>query len=128
MAKAKGWDQATAQSVLAEMSQSVVDQTTRFRTTLESHPEIGGSKLEAAQLNATRALDRFLPATSPEGQEIRALFTRSGYGNYAPLVLMLARIGQAMQEDRPLSQISTNHAVVQDTADVLFPSSAKKPS
>lgn len=106
------------------MSTSLTEQSTRFRTELERHAEIGGANLETAQVDITRAIDHFLPATSPEGQTLRTALTRTGYGNFAPLALLLARIGRAMKEDRPLSQ-SPSGGAVKATEDVLFPSSAR---
>jgi len=105
------------------MSSSLAAQHVQFRTQLEAHPEIGGAHLEAAQQNAVRALDRFLPATSPEGQQLRTAMNKSGYGDYAPLVVLLSRIGKAMAEDRPIGGGGGAGGVdPRPTADVLFPS------
>jgi hypothetical protein len=52
-------------------------------------------------LQAQRVLDRFLPATDPDGQRLRSPLNKTGYGTFRPLVRFLARIGQAMGEDQP---------------------------
>lgn len=99
IAKAKAWTNDEAQAALTEMVEQTTAQHARFTEQLQSHPEVGGAHLEAAQARALKALDRFLPAESPEGQELRSALNKSGYGNYAPLVLLLSRIGAAMSED-----------------------------
>jgi hypothetical protein len=125
MAIAKGWTNEQAQGVLQEMATSIADQSARFLADTQAHAEIGGARLEAAQLNVNRALDFFLPSNTPEGASLRTALNRSGYGNYAPLVVLLSRIGNAMKEDRPLSQTAPGAIPRMETTDVLFPSSAK---
>jgi hypothetical protein len=99
MAKAKGLTNEQAQAAVNEYAQSLAAQSQTFRTALDAHPEVGGAQLAAAQTHALRALDRFLPATSAEGQQLRTALNKTGYGTYAPMVLLLARIGKAMGED-----------------------------
>jgi hypothetical protein len=123
IARERGMTNEQAQNVLNEMSTSFASQSAAFRTELESHAEIGGANLEAAQADMHRALDHFLPKDSPEGKALRSVMTRTGYGNYAPLALAFARIGRAMKEDRPLSQ-SPSGGTVLPTEDVLFKSSS----
>lgn len=121
MAKERKWTNEQAQAALTEMHAQTTAQHTGFLSTLQAHSEVGGAHLEAAQVNATRALDHFLPATSPEGAELRSVMTKSGYGNYAPLVVLLSRIGKAMAEDKGLStSASTGAAAPRDAASVLY--------
>lgn len=121
MAKAKGWTQEQASAALAEVHQHTVDTTARFLSTTQAHPEVGGAHLEAAQLAATRVLDRFLPATTSEGAELRTALNKSGYGNYAPLLVLLSRVGKAMGEDRPIdSSRSTTPGQAKSHAEVLY--------
>ena len=101
IAKEQKWTNEAAQAALTQMSTDLAAQSARFRTELEADTEIGGANLERAQLDATRALDRFLPATTEEGKQLRVAMNKSGYGNYRPLVKLLARIGKAMGEDQP---------------------------
>jgi hypothetical protein len=101
IARAKGWTNEQAQAALEEMGTSLAEQTTRFRHELDADPEVGGAHLEQAQVWAKRALDRFLPEGSPQGQRFRMAMNKSGYGNFLPLVTLLARIGKAMSEDQP---------------------------
>ena len=100
-AKEQGWSNDDAQAVLADMSTSLTKQAATFRTELDADPEVGGTKLAQAQAAAVRVLDRFLPATEVHGQRLRSVMNKTGYGNFLPLVTLLARIGQAMGEDRP---------------------------
>jgi len=125
MAKAKGWTNEQAQAALTEMSTAIGEQHTRFRTELNAHPEVGGAALEQAQLNATRALDRFLPASTPEGAQLRTAITKSGYGNFAPLVVLLSRIGKAMGEDRSLA---TDRAAGSGQVDIVELFYGKQPA
>jgi hypothetical protein len=111
LATAKGWTNEQAQAALVELGASLTAQRTAMREELDAHPEIGGTHFPAAQAQATRALDRFLPASTPEGAAFRAAMDKSGYGNYPPLVLMLARIGKAMGEDTPLATGAAGHSV-----------------
>lgn len=121
IAKAKGWSQEQASAALTEMHQHAVDTAARFLSTLTAHPEVGGAHLEASQLAATQVLDRFLPANTTEGAELRAALNKSGYGNYAPLVVLLARVGKAMGEDRPIgTRTSTAPSTNRSAADVLY--------
>ena len=121
LAKAKGWTNEQAQAALTEHAQSLTAQADRFLTETKSHTEIGGDKLVVAQQQARAALDRFLPAETPEGQALRSGLDKSGYGNWTPLVLLLARIGKAMGEDRPIgSDASGGGAQPRDAASVLY--------
>jgi hypothetical protein len=101
LAKAKNWTNEQAQAALDEFNTSLVDQRKTFRAELDAHPEIGGTHYARAQEDVMRAMDKFLPASAPEGTAFRAALNKSGYGDYAPLVLLLSRIGKAMREDSP---------------------------
>lgn len=120
LAKTKGWTNEQAQAALTEMHSHASEQASRFLSTLQAHSEVGGAQLELAQANAVRALDRFLPSSTPEGQELRAALNKSGYGNYAPLVVLLSRIGKAMGEDRPIGTPSSTSTVPRSHAEVLY--------
>jgi hypothetical protein len=121
MAKDRKWTNEQAQLALTEMHSHTVATAARFLETTQAHPEIGGAHLEQAQVQVTRALDRFLPATTPEGAELRMALKKSGYGNYAPLVLLLSRAGKAMGEDRlPATSTSTTPGEARSAADVLY--------
>ena len=98
-AKERNLSNEQAQTALDSLPDALASQVSRFRADAEKHPEIGGEKLQVAQADALRALDHFLPATEPEGVALRRGLDVSGYGNYAPLVLLLSRIGKAMGED-----------------------------
>lgn len=118
-AKAKGLTNEQAQAALTEHAQALEAQATRFLETTQAHPEVGGANLEAAQANAQRVLEKFLPAATPEGAELRKAMDKSGYGNYAPFVVLLSRIGRAMSEDQPMSGTRTGGAR-RSHAEVLF--------
>lgn len=101
LAKEKQWSNEQAQAALDEMADSLSTQHITLRRELEADGEVGGAHLERAQLLATRVIDRWLPATHPQGQRLRMDLNKSGHGNYLPLVMLLARIGKAMSEDQP---------------------------
>lgn len=103
LAKTHAWTNEQAQATLDEMASSLTAQSTRFRSELDADPEVGGARLEAAQLQAQRVLDRFLPANTEQGQRLRSTLNKTGYGNFLPFVTLLARLGQAMGEDQPHS-------------------------
>ena len=126
MAKAKGWTNEQAQSALTEYGESLSAQSVAFRTQLEAHSEIGGTNLEAAQIQANRALDRFLPADSAEGKTFRSQMAKTGYGNWTPVVLLLARIGKAMGEDTPVGGLRAGDGGAKKShAEVLFGGAAQ---
>jgi hypothetical protein len=129
MAKERGWSHEQAQTALNELNANLLAQSQAFRVTLDAHPEIGGTKFAAAQERATRVLDKFLPSTSPEGIEFRLALNKSGYGNYAPLMLLMSRIGAAMGEDRPIGGSPTSAATPpapQSTAELLYPTTTPR--
>jgi hypothetical protein len=120
IAKEHKWSQEAAQAALVRMSEDLSAQSQRFLTELRADTDIGGANLERAQLDATRAIDRFWPKDSPEGKALRTALTKSGYGNYSPLVKGLARIGKAMGEDQPGAGGSGAGGARRSHADVLF--------
>lgn len=120
IAKARQWTNEEAQAALADLAEQTAQQHARFREALTAHPEVGGAHLEGAQARALKALDRFLPADTAEGTELRTALTKSGYGNYAPLVLLLSRIGAAMSEDGPLNRPGVGGGERLPTEQVLF--------
>lgn len=126
MAKTRQLTNDEAQAALNDLAESLGAQHTKFRTELEAHPEVGGANVEAAQQHALRALDKFLPATTPDGAAIRTAMNKSGYGNYAPFVVLLSRIGKAMGEDRPAPPGAPPAGARKSHADVLFGEAATK--
>jgi hypothetical protein len=121
LARENKWDNAAAQAALQRVHDDLSAQSQRFLTDLQADTEVGGDNLAAAQAHASRALDRFLPATTEEGQQLRTAMNKSGYGNYRPLVKLLARIGKAMGEDSPAAgNAGLGGGARRSHADVLF--------
>jgi len=121
LARTEGLTNEAAQQVLAKHSAALVARSTQFLDETRAHAEVGGDKLAAAQLQATAVVDRFLPADTPEGQRLRAVLTKEGLGSFAPFVVLMSRIGKAMQEDQPLSDRSSRDgAGKRSHADILF--------
>lgn len=101
LATREQWSKDDAQGFLAEQVALRKSASDKFLADAKAHPEIGGEHLEAAQRHARSVLDRFLPVTTPDGEALRRGLTKSGFANYPPLVVLLARIGKAMGEDAP---------------------------
>lgn len=121
IARANNWTNDQAQAALTDHNGALKAQSERFLGDLKKHAEVGGEKLAASQQRASAVLDKFLPATSPEGKALRADLNKSGYGNYAPLVLLLARIGKSMSEDQLLdASASARAGAPRDAATVLY--------
>jgi hypothetical protein len=91
-----------AQSAFAAYEQSLLDQSAKLQAQLVADAEVGGAHLANTQRDVKRLIDRFVPETTPEGQELRGFLHKSGLGNAVPLVRLLARIGKEMAEDRPV--------------------------
>lgn len=122
IARANNWTNDQAQAALTDHGNALKAQSDRFLTDLKKHAEVGGEQLAASQQRAQAVLDKFLPAESPEGKALRADLNKSGYGNYAPLVLLLARIGKSMSEDVLLdaSASRSRGGAPRDAAAVLY--------
>ncbi|HXD72175.1 MAG TPA: hypothetical protein VN628_00490 [Vicinamibacterales bacterium] len=121
IARANNWTNDQAQAALTEHDSALKAQSDQFLTDLRTHAEIGGEHLAVSQQRANAVLDTFLPAESPEGKALRADLNKSGYANYAPLVLLLARIGKSMSEDTSLkAQVVKASAGKRDAATVLY--------
>lgn len=99
IAKSNKWTNEEAQAELQAEAEVRKQRRDAFLEAAKKHPEIGGDKLAEAQANATAAMDRFLPADDPDGKVLRTELTKNGFGNWPPLVKLLARIGAAMKED-----------------------------
>jgi len=128
MAKEGGWSLEQAQAALNDLQTSLAAQTETFRAELERHPEIGGVNRGPAEENMLRALDRFLPASEPEGARLRAELTKTGKQYDPSVVLLLSRIGKAMREDRPTLGVATIPPAVERKSDtaVLYPNDVPK--
>jgi hypothetical protein len=128
-ARERGLSNEQAAAALEALPDALASQVSRFRADVEKHPEVGGDKLQAAQANALKALDHFLPADTPEGKALRRGLDVSGYGNYAPLVVLLARIGKAMGEDGGVGSVkaaSKTGGEKKDAATLLYGDTAPK--
>jgi hypothetical protein len=119
-ARAAGLTNEQAQAALATRAGELTAQSERFLTATKAHAEIGGANLEAAQQRARAVLDKYLPADSAEGKELRSAMDKTGYGNWAPLVLVLSRIGKAMAEDKPVTPGSERAEKPRDAVSVLY--------
>jgi len=120
LAQQHQWTKEEAQAALDAAHAHVVEQRAAMSARLQTHPEVGGERTAAAQAAAIRALDRFLPATTPEGIEFRKYMNATGLGNWPPAVVLLSRIGQAMGEDGMVVRDSTMTPAVVDPVQRLY--------
>lgn len=119
LARAKNLTNEQAQAAVTEHATALKAQSDRFLTETQTHTEIGGAHFAAAQQQTQAVLNRFLPPDSPEGKALRAGMDKTGYGNWAPFVLLFSRIGKAMGEDGP-AQRQAASGQRRSAADVLF--------
>lgn len=120
LAKREGWSQEDAQAHLAEQVTARQGATAAMMERAKAHTEIGGANLEAAQTNARAFMDHFLPANTPDGEELRRGLTKLGLANYPPLVVLFARAGKAMAEDSPAFGSTKSGASEKTAEDRLY--------
>lgn len=99
LAKANGWTQEQAQTVLESTADDLAEQSRSFREATEADPVYGGKNLEATQQHASRALAAMWPKDSQEFKDLGKLLQRTGYGNHRLIVGGLANLGKLMAED-----------------------------
>lgn len=92
-----------AQVALTALPAQLAASASRYLAAAEKHPEVGGAHFEQTKALAAKVLDRFLPAGTPDGDAFRRGMDASGMGNWAPALVLLARIGKAMSEDAGLA-------------------------
>jgi hypothetical protein len=100
-ARANNWTNEQAQAVLEQHADTLAAQSAAFRAVTEKDPTYGGDHLIETQRLATLALDRVRPADTDQGQALRRLLAKSGYGNKLEVVSFLADLGKLMAEDQP---------------------------
>lgn len=100
-AKQYGLSQEEANVYVAEEIAARRDTETRLMNELKADPEVGGDKLAATQQAADAFVDKWLPKTDPRRAAWDTRVKAMGYANFAPLVVMMARAGASLLEDRP---------------------------
>jgi hypothetical protein len=122
VAKASKWSNEDAQAEVdahvAREQARITALSNRWADETKADPEVGGEKLVVTQKNITAVLDRFLPASEPDGKILRTALNAGGYGNWRPFVRLMARIGKAMGEDSP--GLGKGTGAEQSTEDVLY--------
>lgn len=105
VARASDWTNEEAQAELASLAEraqaSIAAKSATWLTAAKADTEIGGDQFDTTSKHVKAVLDRFLPDTLDDGKVLRAAMNATGYGNFPPLVKLLARIGKAMAEDSP---------------------------
>jgi hypothetical protein len=121
-AREQGLTNDDAQVVLDALPEQYGQQRARFLEITKAHPEIGGDKLEGVQQNARAVLDKFLPADTPEGKQLRDGLTLTGYGNWPPLIMLLNRIHAVIAEDPGLGAgvVTAGAGTERSAEDILY--------
>ena len=101
----------------AAYEKSVIDQSQKWETEVKSDPEIGGDNYQKTLVDATRAMEQF------STDELRKIFTESGYGSNPDVVRMMAKIGSQMGEKSMVFGGSGNG---KSDAELLYPTMSKK--
>jgi hypothetical protein len=102
VAKAEGWTNEQAQDRLDQHATMMVARSAAFRVATEADPIYGGEHLAETERHATLALDRLRPAGTPQGDALRKLLVKTGFGNNIEVVSFLSDIGKRMAEDVPI--------------------------
>jgi hypothetical protein len=127
-ARAAGWTNEQAQSVLTLSAQRAIAQRAAMKAEFDAHPDLGGANAVKAEEGFLRALDRFLPASTPEGARLRTELTKSGNQHNVPFRLLMANIGRAMGEDPGLGTGAPRGTTTVRLPDpeVMYPTMAAK--
>lgn len=125
MAREHKLTQDEAVEALNAYASTLTSQSNAFRQELEADREIGGANLADTQRHVARALDQFVPATTPEGQALRTFLNKSGLGNNLHLARAFARIGKAMGEDTPIGAAGRQPQPTVDIASLLYPTTPR---
>lgn len=131
IAKANGWTAEEAQTEFDNRLELAADrleaQRSAWRKQVEADPDYGGDHLEETTKLARKAVDALRPKGHPRRAAFLQLLNGGGIGNHIEVVSALADLGRLMGED---TTIPGKGAAAEEgrksTADVLFPSSAKK--
>jgi hypothetical protein len=82
--------------------------------TARADAEYGGDKFAASLDAAQRALDKF---GTPE---LRQYLTASGGGNHPEMIRLMARVGNAFSDDRPVGSETPAKSQPRDLAEILY--------
>jgi len=122
LAKAKGWDQETLQSVAElglkyqEAQVSEVRETVqRWQDEVRNHPEIGGENLNSNLARINQALQSF------GSDELRADLRNSGWGNHPGLIEFLHNVTSVISEDTLVTGKSASTSTPRSPEQRMYP-------
>jgi hypothetical protein len=119
-ARQQGWTNEVAQAALTEFGEQLRLQSERFLAASKADTEYGGEKLAKTQQLAQAVLEKFRPASHGRRAAFMSLISKSGIGNHIELLSLLADIGHAMAEDRPLKIDGGAAPTMRDPAKVFY--------
>jgi hypothetical protein len=82
---------------MAEIVKQGAAERAQWAEQLKAHKEFGGDKMDATVRAAQKFINTF--GAGEEGEALKALLERDGYGNHPGLVIMLARAAKHFDED-----------------------------
>ena len=127
VAKAKGWSIEAAQAALVEYDAALKANSEGFLAETKADKTLGGKNFAETTRLSNLALDTLRPAGTPEGDELRTLLTKSGYGNNRVVIGLLADLGKMMAEDGPLKIPGKATSAEVRPEDRMYPTTVQKP-
>lgn len=121
-AKAQEFGQKALEYHLTEMQRVVneIDQQGRaawesmrdeWRNNFKSDPEMGGNRQQTTLAACTRIIDQF-GGTEAQRTELRQILATTGAGDHPALIRLLANVGKALGEGRPVPAVVPKSPVV----------------
>jgi hypothetical protein len=104
----------------ARRAEQMQVQTEAWETAAKADPEFGGAKLDASKVQIARAMNQF---ATPE---LRTMLDETGLGNHPELVRFMVRAGQAISEERIITNGLPASTGIRSAADTLYPASSVK--
>jgi len=82
-----------------------------WRNTFKSDPEIGGNRQQTTLAACTRIIDQF-GGNEAQRAELRTILSTTGAGDHPALIRLLANVGKALGEGRPIPAVTPRSPVV----------------
>lgn len=109
-----------AQALLDGEADRMATQSATFRAQVVADATYGGDHLKDTQTHARLFLDTLRPEGTPEGDSLRRMLARTGYGNHLAVVSLFADVGRLMADDKPISARGATTPTKRDAASVLY--------
>lgn len=87
------------------------DMRENWRNTFKSDPELGGNRQQTTLAACTRIIDQF-GGNEAQRAELRTILGTTGAGDHPALIRLLANVGKALGEGRPVPAVVPKSPVV----------------